>query len=80
MRIDSTSLEICLTQRAKRNRVFKGLANWGKSSLGWYFGFKLHLIINQFGELISFLVTPANVDDRKPVPQLTLEFIWQTFW
>ncbi len=50
--IDSTSLEICLNERAKRNRVFKGLANWGKSSLGWYFGFKLHLIINEFGEIL----------------------------
>src|SRR5579883_3172513 len=66
--IDSTSLEICLNERAKRNRVFKGLANWGKSSLGWYFGFKLHLIINEFGEILSFIITPANVDDRKPVP------------
>lgn len=68
--IDSTSLEICLNQRAKRNPVFKNLANWGKSSLGWYFGFKLHLIINEFGELISFMITPANVDDRKPVPEM----------
>lgn len=69
--IDSTSLEICLNPRAKRNKVFKGLANWGKSSVGWYFGFKLHLIINEFGELVSFMITPANVDDRKPVPEMT---------
>jgi transposase len=69
--IDSTSLEICLNQRAKRNRVFKNLANWGKSSLGWYFGFKLHLIINELGEILSFMITPANVDDRKPVPKMT---------
>ncbi|GAB1543671.1 hypothetical protein NUACC21_63470 [Scytonema sp. NUACC21] len=54
----STSIDICLTQRAKRNRVFKGLANWGKNSLGWYFGFKLHLIINDLVEIMSFMITP----------------------
>ena len=69
--IDSTSIEICLNQRAKLTLVFKDLANWGKSSLGWYFGFKLHLIINELGEIMSFMITPANVDDRKPVPGMT---------
>lgn len=77
--IDSTSLEICLNQRAKRNRVFKNLANWGKSSLGWYFGFKLHLIINEFGEILSFMITPANVDDRKPVPEMTKNLFGKLF-
>ena len=69
--IDSTSIEICLNQRAKLTLVFNDLANWGKSSLGWYFGFKLHLIINELGEIMSFMITPANVDDRKPVPGMT---------
>ncbi|KAB8313931.1 IS982 family transposase [Tolypothrix campylonemoides VB511288] len=77
--IDSTSIEICLTQRAKRNRVFKGFANWGKNSLGWYFGFKLHLIINDQGELMSFLITPANIDDRKPVPKMTKNLLGKLF-
>ncbi|AUB34988.1 Transposase, IS5 family [Nostoc flagelliforme CCNUN1] len=77
--IDSTSIEICLNQRAKRNRVFKDLANWGKSSLGWYFGFKLHLIINEFGEILSFMITSANVDDRKPVPQMTKNLFGKLF-
>lgn len=77
--IDSTSLEICLNERAKRNRVFKDLANWGKSSLGWYFGFKLHLIINEFGEILSFMITPANVDDRKPVPEMTKNLFGKLF-
>ena len=77
--IDSTSLEICLNERAKRNRVFKGLANWGKSSLGWYFGFKLHLIISEIGEILSFMITPANVDDRKPVPGMTKNLFGKLF-
>lgn len=77
--VDSTSLEICLNERAKRNRVFKDLANWGKSSLGWYFGFKLHLIINEFGEILSFMITPANIDDRKPVPEMTKNLFGKLF-
>ena len=35
------------------------------------FGFKLHLIINELGEILAFKVTPGNVDDRVPVPDLT---------
>ena len=69
--IDSTRLPICQSQRAKRNKVFKALAAWGKSSIGWFFGFKLHLIINECGELLAFKITPGNVDDRVPVPDLT---------
>ena len=77
--IDATSLEICLNPRAKRNKVFKGLANWGKSSVRWYFGFKLHLIINEFGEILSFMITPANVDDRRPVPEMTKNVFGKLF-
>jgi Transposase DDE domain len=69
--IDSTRLPICHPQRAKRNKVFDRLAAWGKSSIGWFFGFKLHLIINECGEILAFKITPGNVDDRVPVPDLT---------
>jgi hypothetical protein len=55
------------------------LANLGKSSLGWYFGFKLHLIINEFGEILSFIITPGNVDDRKPVPEMTKKLFGKLF-
>ncbi|WP_016762423.1 IS982 family transposase, partial [Leptospira kirschneri] len=47
-----------------RCKVFKYIAQRGKSSTGWFYGFKLHLIINDQGELLSFMVTPGNVDDR----------------
>ncbi|EKO59637.1 transposase, IS4-like family protein [Leptospira kirschneri str. H2] len=47
-----------------RCKVFKDIAQRGKSSTGWFYGFKLHLIINDQGELLSFMVTPGNVDDR----------------
>ena len=73
--VDSTPLEVCCTPRAHSHKIFKGLVNWGKSSTGWKFGFKLHLIINEKGELLAFKLTPANVDDRKPIPEMS-EGIW----
>jgi len=68
--VDSTSLAVCHSKRASRNKVFKGIAKRGKTSVGWFFGFKLHLIVNDKGELLSFVLTPGNTDDRKPVPKL----------
>ena len=68
--LDGMGIPICHKRRAKRNKVFEGLAAWGKSSVDWYFGFKLHLIINEQGELLAFQITPGNIDERKPVPRL----------
>ncbi len=68
--IDSTSLDVCLNQRIHNHKVFSGLAARGKTSTGWFFGFKLHLVVNDQGEILQFCVTPGNVDDRKPVPML----------
>jgi hypothetical protein len=77
--IDSTRIPICHPKRYKSNRVFKELAGWGKSSMGWFFGFKLHLIINECGELLNFQITPGNVDDRVPVPSLTQKIFGKIF-
>ena len=49
----------------------KTLLKRGKNSIGWFFGFKLHLIINDRGELLAFKLTPGNTDDRVPVPEMT---------
>ena len=68
--VDSTSIKVCHIKREKRHKVFKGLANKGKNSMGWFFGFKLHLIINNHGEIMACNLTKANIDDRKPVPTL----------
>jgi hypothetical protein len=62
--VDSTTLEVCNSRRERSHKVFKGKAQKGKSSTGWFYGFKLHLIINDRGEIISFCLTPGNVDDR----------------
>ena len=61
---DSTSLPVCNNKRITRNRVFKGLAARGKSTMGWFFGLKLHLIINHKGSIIAVKLTPGNTDDR----------------
>ena len=68
--IDSTLLAGCHPKWSTRHKVFAGFAAWGKNSLGWIYGCKLHLLINDLGELVACCLTAANVDDRKPVPQL----------
>jgi len=68
--LDSTSLAVCHTARIAQHRVFAGRATRGKTSVGWFFGFKLHLVVNDRGELLAFCLTPGNCDDRRPVPQL----------
>lgn len=68
--VDSCPLAVCKNIRIPRNKVFKGIATRGKSSMGWFFGFKLHIIVNEVGELLSFQVTKGNVNDRVPVKDL----------
>ena len=68
--VDSTKIEVCHIMRAKRNKVFADIATHGKGSMGWSFGFKLHLIINHLGEIVSLKLTKGNEDDRKPVSEM----------
>lgn len=68
--VDSTPIKVCHNRRIKRNKVFAGLAAQGKTTMGWFYGFKLHLVVNEHGEILSFQLTPGNIDDRKPVPVL----------
>ncbi|EWH08054.1 transposase, IS982 family protein [Catenovulum agarivorans DS-2] len=65
--IDSTTLKVCHNMRIPRNQVFSGVAERGKGTMGWFYGFKLHLIMNDEGGLLSVKVTAGNVDDRQPV-------------
>lgn len=68
--VDSTLIKSCHIKREKQHRVFRGIAQKAKSTIGWFYGFKLHLVINDKGELMAFQLTAGNVDDRKPVPNL----------
>jgi Transposase DDE domain len=68
--LDSTKLEACHDARRKSYKTLAGQVARGKTSTGWFFGFKLHLVFNDIGEILDFRLTPGNVDDRKPVPDL----------
>ena len=68
--LDATALAVCDNHRISQHKVFGGLAQRGKTSTGWFFGFKLHLVANEKGEILNIKLTPGNVDDRKPVPDL----------
>jgi hypothetical protein len=61
--IDSTTLKVCHIKREKQNKVFKNIAKKSKSTMGWYFGFKLHLIINNKGEIMSCRITDSVSSD-----------------
>ena len=70
--VDSTMLPVCHNVRRYFNKVFDGLAKDDKGTMGWCHGFKLHLMCNDCGDIITFCVTGANVDDRD-------ERVWNVF-
>ncbi len=77
--IDSTPLKVCHNRRIHSHKVFAGLAERGKTSTGWFYGFKLHLVFNDRGELLNLMLTPGNVDDRKPVPKMARRLFGKLF-
>ena len=68
--IDSSSLKVCANKRIFDHKVCDGLAKRGKSSMGWFFGFKIHSVCDSMGRLINMVITPGNTDDRKVVLKL----------
>ena len=66
---------MCHNRRIHAHKVFNGFAGRGKTSVGWFYGFKLHIVINHPGELLAARLTPGNVDDRKPLP-LMVKKLW----
>ena len=79
--IDSTALRVCHNKRIKHNKIFKGMTKVGKSTVGWFFGFKLHLIINDNGEILSFYLSPGNTSDSnaKNIIRMTKEIFGKIF-
>jgi Transposase DDE domain len=77
--IDSTSLPVCHTRRIGRHKVFAGLAARGKTSTGWFFGLKLHLVFNHQREIVALTITPGNVSDTAPLPELTQDPVGKLF-
>ena len=77
--IDSTPLVVCHNRRIQRHKTFAGLAARGKTSTGWFFGFKLHLVFNHRREIVALKLTPGNVSDATPVSQLTKDRVGKLF-
>jgi len=79
--IDSTTLKVCHNRRIYKHKTFKHVAQRGKTSMGWFYGFKLHLIVNDKGELLSTMLTPGNVDDRNRsmIKKLTKNIVGKLF-
>lgn len=77
--IDSTSLSVCKNARIAQHHVFAVDARRGKTSVGWFYGFKLHLVVNDRGEVLAVCLTPGNVDDRRPVPRLVRRLFGKLF-
>lgn len=77
--IDTTPIAVCHAKRISKNKVFAGIAKLSKSTYGWFFGFTLHMVINENGEIHSLTLTKGNVDDRIPVPNLTENLIGLLF-
>ncbi len=77
--VDSTKLSVCHNARNNRNKVFKGLAQRGRSTMGWFFGFKLHMVINNKGEVMAIKVTAGNVDDRSPLKAMVKDITGKVF-
>ena len=77
--VDSTPLRVCHNRRIGRHKVFAGVAKRGQSSLGWFFGLKLHLVVSERGDVLAFALTPGKVDDRQPVPRLAKRLCGKLF-
>lgn len=77
--IDSTALAVCHNRRIRQHKVFAGIAKRGKTSLGWFYGFKVPLVVNDRGELLGVQLTTGNTDDRKPVPALARRLYGKLF-
>jgi len=73
---DSTPIRVCKNKRIFNHKVFDGIATRGKSTMGYFFGFKLHIIVNELGQILDFQITQANVDDRTPLKENLLKRIW----
>ncbi|MEP8782010.1 IS982 family transposase, partial [Enterobacter ludwigii] len=68
--VDSTSIKVCHNLRIHRHKTLSGLASRGKGTMGWFYGFKLHLIVNHQGGIVAAKITPANIHDTKPVADM----------
>ena len=77
--VDATFMAVCDNRRIQHHKVFKGIAARGKGSTGWSFGFKLHLVVNDSGELLAVYLTAANRHELKALPKLVKRLFGKLF-
>ena len=80
--INFTTLKVCHYKREKQHQVFKGIALKSYGALGWFYRCKLHLVCNDRGQIIVFMITKANLGDRQPLKNknLSRQKIWKNIW
>ena len=69
--VDLTKLAVCHNRRIHRHQVFDGLAVRGKTSMGWFYGLKLHFVINHKGQIMALKITPGNTADSTVLDEMT---------
>jgi len=77
--VDATFVAVCDNRRINQHKVFKGIATRGKGSTGWSFGFKLHVVVNEYGELLAIYLTAANRHELKALPKLVKRLFGKLF-
>ena len=77
--VDATFIAVCDNRRINQHKVFKGIATRGKGSTGWSFGFKLHIVVNEYGELLAIYLTAANRHELKALPKLVKRLFGKLF-
>jgi hypothetical protein len=77
--VDATFIAVCDNRRINQHKVFKGIATRGKGSTGWSYGFKLHVVVNEYGELLAIYLTAANRHELKALPKLVKRLFGKLF-
>ncbi len=77
--IDSCPITVCHIKRVSSHKVCSQIASRKKSTMGWFYGFKLHAVCNENKQIVALQVTTASIDDRNPVTNL-LKNLNGTVW
>ncbi len=64
---DSFKLEACNIKRSSSHKTLKSIAKKGKTTMGWFYGMKVHIVINHQGEIITFYISSGNVADNNEI-------------
>jgi hypothetical protein len=72
---DSTKLRVCEIFRSLSHKVAKGVASKSKTHTGWFYGFRLHIVINGWLEILGIRITTATEDERRALASMWDDFL-----